>query len=206
VDVSLGGPDLGGAILIMANLLIPAPGGYPRLCYGWDGTDWRALLVDAAGELQVHIAGQYDDLGVVQTDPSQMLVGAHGWDGAVWRKQPIGWGYSDTYQERIDKDNVPAGDVTVNFTAVADGEVWVVCDVFMLSRQANYTIVTLSVRSGGTNYNLTIQGNPGAWRSAEFHGNVVMKEGDFIRAVYSGAALNDDFITCVTGYKMGVAL
>jgi len=35
----------------MAHLLIPAPGGAPRLVYGWDGTDWRALLVDDEGGL-----------------------------------------------------------------------------------------------------------------------------------------------------------
>jgi len=40
----------------MANLLLPAPGGAPRLCYGWDGTDWRALTVDAVGNLQVDVA------------------------------------------------------------------------------------------------------------------------------------------------------
>lgn len=40
----------------MTNRLIPSPGGKPLLVYTYDGADWRPLLIDTAGRLQIDVA------------------------------------------------------------------------------------------------------------------------------------------------------
>lgn len=59
----------------MVNLLIPAPGGAPRLIYGWDGTDWRACAVTALGELEVGVVASALPAGAATAAQQALMLG-----------------------------------------------------------------------------------------------------------------------------------
>ena len=140
------------------------------------------------------------------TNPAEEYFGQGkwGWDGSVWRKLPLLWGYSGLIGEDLSETNLDAGVNVLNGTAVPAGEIWVVTAVSM-----KY------IGAGGTDMHAYTIGTPGTaflqsiytivsdqWYNARVH--VILAQGDYIRGTIGGAILGDDFHVWYSGYKMNI--
>lgn len=176
----------------------------PGVC-GWDGNVWRKLIADTAGLLKTKIAAQDIDVEVKQTAAADLTPGACGWDGAAWRKMPLVFGYSAQYAEREVATNVDAGAVTMTFSTVPAGEVWVIEHIASYAQQASATSCYIYAVVGGVSILLQYHANPGAYRSTEVTSRVTLKTGDYLVVTWYSAAANDDFVAAALGYKMKIA-
>jgi len=131
--------------------------------------------------------------------------GVWGWDGTVWRKLPLVWGFSDTYGESADDMNVAAGDRFKNYGPVPAGEVWVVTFFQVTPVQANITRLQLGANVGGVSCALLETGTIVADESIGVSGQIILAKDDYLFYYYAGALVNDDFYSSAVGYKMKIA-
>jgi len=141
------------------------------------------------------------------TDPASPYFkdGQWGWDGTVWRKLPLVWGYYDRYAERVVDDTADAGTNWVSSTVVPAGSVYVVQALAAVDLTSAMTSALLSAIDGTYGYNLAVAGALAAGVPILWSGEVVLKQGDQITATYRGCTLNDDLELMVWGYKMKIA-
>jgi hypothetical protein len=71
--------------------------------WGWTGTLWEKLKA-------------FSNL---------LGIASHGWDGSVWRKEPIRLGFSSQYLE-LETDTGTGSLLSLTFSIVPSGELWVV--------------------------------------------------------------------------------
>lgn len=233
----------------MGGITDPAQEFFKDGLWGWVTDQWKKLIGDAAGHLQVDVVesglptgaatsanqttmitalqliddlrgalnsihtdeldvvidGQSADIEVTQIAAADLTPGVMGWDGTQWRKLPIVWGYSDRYVESLSEVNVVAGSHTLSFTAVPAGEVWVINGVSAFCSTANPADIQLTLRLGGSNCFLHVQQTVVGWQTELATGSFVLKEGDYVRVVFSTCILNDDIYAQAFGCKMKVA-
>ena len=162
---------------------------------GWDSVNarWQAVHVDAAGLVQIDVAGN----AVPQAN-------AHGFDGSNWRKLQQLWGYTDRWVETVSELNAGAGANNIFTAAVPAGYVYVcnLCDCFnntsastrLLGATDGTNNVILTQEAGIAAGGITISGY--CW--------VVLKEGDQMRARFTGCTAGDDLYLRVWGFKMKI--
>jgi len=145
-------------------------------------------------------------LGITNPTEEYFKDGGWGWDGTRWRKLNLTFGYYDRYAERQEAENVPAGTQTYNFAAVPTGEVWVVTAFTAYCSTANPSAIALYHVATGVGVLLVAQQLPVvAWIVLPLVGTLVLKENDYLRAVFINCVLNDDVHAFAVGYKMKVA-
>jgi len=168
--------------------------------------DLRAALSTVATDsLDVQLDGQTADVEVKQTTAADLTPGVMGWDGSAWRKLPLLWGYSDRYSEKESEDNVAAGTHYLSFTAVPEGEVWVITAYTAYCTTANPSSLRLGVIQGGIELFLAQQIPTVAGVLLPMTGQLVLRKDDYLRAGFLSCALNDDIRAFACGYKMKVA-
>ena len=140
------------------------------------------------------------------TDPTQPLFkdGLWGWDGNTWRKAPIPWGYRAAYWDRLDADDVGAGNYNIDLSTVPAGEIWVLTSLAAYALQANPTHIFLSVVHGGTLYYLKRVAYATALLTVDVQCHVVLEPGDKARATFAACAAGDDLRAFAAGYKMKI--
>ena len=140
------------------------------------------------------------------TNPAEAYFkdGGWSWDGTVWRKQPMMFGYSDRYSEVESSVNVAAGSHNLDFTVVPAGEIWVVNAISARCSTANPSSISVLLNLGGNTHYLLVQTTVVAWIPEIALGAFVLKEGDFVRATFAGCSLNDDIYAQASGYKMSI--
>jgi len=141
------------------------------------------------------------------TDPSEAYFkdGLWGWDGSVWRKLPLLWGYSAAYNEAETEENVAAGSPMLTFSTVDTGEVWVVTSISARCKQDSPSRVELTAIMGGVYKYLHVAAYPTAWLTVDWQGHVVLEENDHVRVIFRDCVLNDDIDAWAVGYKMKIA-
>lgn len=70
-------------------------------------------------------------LGITNPAEKYFKDGTWGWDGSVWRKLPMVWGYSAHYCEALSGVATGGGNADVVLATVDPGEVWVIESVTM---------------------------------------------------------------------------
>lgn len=140
------------------------------------------------------------------TDPTEAYFkdGQWTWDGTQWRKQPLLFGYSDVYDERISNINVPAGTVTQTFSAVPAGEVWVVTLFTAFPSQGNTTRVLMKMEGTSTHNLHVVPTPPGSTSVYVPVTPIILAATYYLEIVWENAALNDDFRASAMGYKMSI--
>ena len=98
--------------------------GYLAGICGHDGTDWEKVLIDASKRLVVAVAALSGEVEVVQSDPADLLVGQHQFDGSAWRKSNLLFGYNDKWAENMGGD-ATGTEWVKNSAVVPAGEIWV---------------------------------------------------------------------------------
>jgi len=173
--------------------------------WGWVTDQWKKLVATAGGALHIQFAGQEADVEVAQTTPADMRVGAHGWDGSVWRKLPLIWGYSDRWVVDLGETKDGDGNYEKSTTAVGAGEVYVLQAVTFYNETGVRGQASVW-GMGGVNYLcLARDSAPAINEVVRWTGKLVLKQGDYVRVQQLNCINNDVLNVKVWGYKMKVA-
>jgi len=201
----------------MANLLLPAPGGHPRLCYGWDGTDWRAMHLDAAGNLQVDVLASALPAGAA-TAANQVIINTTVGLVALIRNalqtvdtdRLIVRGEDQLFSFKgvlaVEESAVISGvNGSINSDACPAGEIWVVTNVTAADVTTATTEISFMVVHNGTP--VLFANTRRAIAIAEYvgwSGHVYLDEDDYIAAAFAGGLALDQCRIRLTGYRMTV--
>jgi len=141
------------------------------------------------------------------TDPASPYFkdGQWGWDGTVWRKLPMVWGYSGRWAEHQEDLNATVTYDSLTFTAVPPGEVWVLQAVDAWDVNSDPSRIQFSVTGDGVTTRLQHTLTPGISIPVYWTGTVVLKEGDRVLVGFYGTVAGDDLHANVRGYKMAIA-
>lgn len=140
------------------------------------------------------------------TNPTEIYFDKGGWgfDGTLWRKLNLLWGYNDQLFEK--KVNLAAllGDNILYHTAVPAGEVWVVTGASAVDANTA-TRIQLGMSGGGTFSIIWDYGTPapGVWVATPAE-NIVLKAGALMWTDFLVCAVGDDIYSSIWGYKMKV--
>jgi len=140
------------------------------------------------------------------TNPAEAFFkdGQWTWDGSVWRKQPLLFGFSELAGEILAAGSLAAGTNVLAGAAGAAGEIAIVRQVAV--RYVGTPPTSLQVLSVGT------PGTPpvlaeysvvsNTWYCARCF--LVLEEGDYLTAVTAGATAGDALYFRYSGYKMSI--
>lgn len=173
--------------------------------WAWDpvGKVWKKLIIDPLTD-QLSVAVN-NDAEVHQVTPANMRTGAHGWDGTVWRKLPLVFGYSSRLAEYKTGVAAGAGHAVCSTTAVAPGHIRVL-QVVSASHNAgvNKGIEVYHVVAGvSAPLIFTTATATGAWEILTCE--VVLAEGDQITAYAIAPGAGKSVYMHVRGYQMKIA-
>lgn len=189
----------------MSGVTDPAEEYFKNGLWAWVTDQWKKLVGDDDGHLQVDVVTTPADVEIKQTTAADLTPGVMGWDGAAWHKLAMVFGYSDRYSEAESEDDVSAATHYLSFSTVPDGEVWVVTAYTAYCTTANPTSVRLGVIQGGVEIMLAQQKPVTAGLLLAMSGQLILKKDDYLRAGFTSCALNDDIRAFACGYKMKVA-
>ncbi|MDP2324162.1 MAG: hypothetical protein Q8N51_09045, partial [Gammaproteobacteria bacterium] len=158
----------------------------------------------AGGLLKIQIGGQDADVTVKQTTPANLTSGLHGWDGAAWRKLPLLFGYSDTLALEASNLALAAGTNTLDASACPAGYIWVVTSILIMYVGTVPAGIFTDLISGANTLALYRQFSPVSGAGYDRQGFWVLKAGDYLRCVVTGATLNDDLYLHASGYAQAV--
>ena len=128
----------------------------------------------------------------------------HGYDGTLWRKLPMTWGYSDRWSQRLDHTKVGDGDYEMSFTAVSEGYVHTLNAVISRnsSTQGQHEYL---LWDGSYWYPIHPYGSPAAnvFRISGYL-SYVMKKDDFLKITFRSCTNGDVLTGLLWGYKMKI--
>lgn len=110
--------------------------------------------------------------------------------------------YIDRYFQLAFNANAAAGTNLLVSTTVPAGEVWRVTLVSMYNWNTACTRLSLWLHDPTLSIQFAIDMAPVAIRPLVYSGELVLKAGDYIRAVFTGCVLNDNIYLGLNGYKM----
>lgn len=141
------------------------------------------------------------------TNPAEAFFkdGIWGFDGTVWRKLPLVWGYSDRYAQLASNTNLPAGTSDVDGSTVPSSEVWVVTGMCITVASATITQIRFAFYNGSDRVDVHAIDDPVNVFPNGWAGQLILKTGDCARARVYTATAGDDCWLNVWGYKMKVA-
>lgn len=141
------------------------------------------------------------------TDPNEPYFkdGIWGWDGALWRKLPLVFGYSDTYLDLTHALGT-GGDLGLNLSVVPAGEIWVVSAFSGYPLDANHpNYVYMGIKRGAAYYALQRLPSLAQNTSIQCPTPLYLEEDDRLAIVWDNAVLNKDYYAYAHGYKMLIA-
>ena len=164
-----------------------------RLIFGYDGTNYRVVKVDAEGNLVI----------AVKIDQSVRAKG-YGWVGSAWHKNPLVIGYSYTISESIQPETVSEGENVLASTPVPEGEIWRVEVISASDLTSVPTNVQLRVISGGVLITLLTNTTPavGVWDTLV--ASMTLRQGDTVGVRFAGITADDDIRLNYCGYKIDI--
>jgi len=141
------------------------------------------------------------------TDPALPTFkgGTHGWDGTQWRKLPLLWGYSDRWYEC----GAWMGDGATEMgstSAVPPGYIYILQKAAAMDLNSAPSSICIRLYTDGGGYGMVGQDlSPVQGKYLIVDGPMVLKEGDYVTAVFGGTTNLDELRLRVWGYKMAIA-
>lgn len=187
-----------------------------RAIFGFDGTDYRVVKVDTAGQIVAALqAGSTitvtqataANLNATATLAANQNVQArdYGWYSGAWQKNPLLMGYSAAVGEAVTNTSLAAGANTLSSTAVPAGEVHVITNIAAAySGTVTNVILTVRINDSGTIYELYGQKPPVTGVYYDRQGFWVLKPGAKIDLLINGATLNDDGFLYIAGFSFDI--
>lgn len=136
------------------------------------------------------------------TDPAKAYFkdGLWAWDGTVWRKQPLLYGYTSVLGARKINNALAAGNVSLDIDAVPADEIWIVTNLAMRYSGTAPTRMTVTVTIDSIGYSLYREETVVSNEIYDRQGWWVLAEGDQISLGIIGATLNDAASIWATGF------
>lgn len=181
------------------------PGGHiAPLVFDSVAKKWYAIKGSGYNYLQVAVVSQPADVEVKQTNPADLCVAQHQYDGSAWRKSNLLFGYSDRYVEQEVNLNAAAGANLLDFTVVPANEIWIVTHFTSWSSGGGLTRIVNYFHDGTTQMWIANKISPASYEVVGGMANLVLKEGDKLQARFYNCTLNDDIYSQAMGYKMKI--
>lgn len=141
------------------------------------------------------------------TNPTEIYFdkGQWGWDGTLWRKLNLTWGYNDRWVENLGTPADAGGGYFKASTAVPAGEVWTLQSIALSNQSGVRGIAFLGLICGGVTCILACNAAPPLNIPVLVTGAFTLKAGDIAFVQQLATVLNDVIVASVTGYKMKVA-
>ena len=165
------------------------------------------LYYDPTNDRYQVVEGDDVDTAIPATAKSMLTSAlAHGYDGTVWRKLPMLWGYTDRYL--VSQQNVSdvAATYVVDLPAVDSGEVWRVLGVGVWRDTVAGQYARLTVAVGVPGTDIEDIDVPAIGRFYNNSRELVLRSGDNIRVQYIASVVGEIVITTAWGYKMKVTM
>lgn len=143
--------------------------------------------------------------GVANPAEEYFKDGIWGWDGTVWRKLPLVWGYSDLLYESYENLNAPAVFAFLTAASVPAGEIWIITHILAYDTDNAITRINLVAHDGVTAHAIRAKQTIAVYEEVMFTGRLVLKKDWYIQAHYWGCTAGDDIYLHIHGYKMKVA-
>jgi len=141
------------------------------------------------------------------TDPNEPYFkdGIWGWDGTVWRRLPLVWGYSDRWQAARTGTAVGAGNAVAITIEVPEGEVYVLQHLAFQhdAAAAKRVTVYLVTPTGDTPIYDIAAATANVWYTLQRE--ATLKHEDTVQALCYAPADAKRILLRVWGYKMLVA-
>ena len=143
-------------------------------------------------------------MGITNPAEQHFERGLWGFDGSVWRKLPMLWGYTDRYAEEKSNLSCTAGANILTFSTVPAGEVWRVTALTWVNVNTACVPIAVQLADGVNTWTVYVEAAGVANVYASRLVDITLKEGDCLRVAFYGCTLNDDIFAWVLGYKMAV--
>lgn len=163
-----------------------------------------ALDSVASDELLTIFHSQDVDVEVKQQAPADLTVAMHGWDLTNWRKNPLVWGYTDTYADKDSESNVSANTHTLTLGTIDPGYVARVTCFTAFCSTANPSRIGLYAVIDSVTYTVALFSPVVAYSPFEAPGDIILGPGDQVFAEFVNCALNDDIWVTALGYQMKI--
>jgi hypothetical protein len=182
-----------------------------RLIFGAEGTNYRVVVVDAAGNIVAALkAGSTVEVTqdtaadlkatVSLADDQNVQARAYGYFNAAWQRQPLLIGYGGVVNEQVVNLSSPAGTTILDGTVVPANRVYVIEGAAGLDVNTATTAIELGVISGGVYTPFTRGVGVAANNWHTWNGRLTLAPGDNLRCVLVGTVLNDDTYLRYHGY------
>lgn len=116
----------------------------------------------------------------------EAVMGEYGWIGGAWQKQPLLLGYSGDKTQNATA-SASTGTNTLNGDSVPAGEIWIVQAISANEATNAPSSLELQVVVNGIAIPLFTETVFAAGKFSNWSGEVVLSEGDNVRAVYGGS-------------------
>ena len=126
------------------------------------------------------------------------------WDGSAWKRQNNIFSYYAQYSQRVSTTSAVVGTNTLNCTALAAGYIRVITNISAWNSITNNTRTWLHGFISSVERCMKNQASPGINGVVSWQGKLVLKAGDYVRAIYEGCVAGDDLYLDVVGYDMEV--
>lgn len=112
------------------------------------------------------------------------------------------WGYYDRYLS-LKSGNADGGSVTLSDDATPADTVRVITSVALYTTSVGGTTrAYIAIFDGSSAYLLSQKASMAQYESVDYHGQAVLKEGDYIRGVAAGVTSGHAVYMAVCGYDM----
>ena len=143
-------------------------------------------------------------MGITNPSEEYFKDGSWGFDGSVWRKLPLIFGYTDNFVLNQYVAAAAAGTYTKVWGTVPAGEIWIVNSLLGINYSSVCSNIRFYVIQGGvTAYFMWISA-PTANVAVVWNGSIVLKAGDTLNTQLSTCILNDVLNMSAIGYIMAV--
>ena len=144
-------------------------------------------------------------MGITNPAEQHFERGQWGFDGTLWRKLPMVWGFTDGWVGQAANENADAGVNYLELAAIPTGEVWTAYVVSAIDVNTNPAAISFGIYiTGGRKY-FWIVPSPGANTFASWASPQIFTAGDIPSVAFEGCAANDYIVARWWGYKMAVA-
>jgi hypothetical protein len=164
-----------------------------RAIFGYDGTDYRVVKVDASGNL---VAAVLADQNVQAR--------LHGYDGTNWRKLQQVFGYTDRVVEKQTTVSTGAGTTAVDSTAVEAGYVHVISSVAAWHSNVGALFCVLQFYNGTNYLEQSIAPALAQYTLMSLSLPFVLKASDSLRFYAVALPAGQSVFLSLNGYKMKI--
>ncbi len=172
-----------------------------------DGVKYRTVRVDANGLINMRaLSSATDSVKALQDTPDNLRVGVYGRIAGAWQRQPLAYGFSAAYHERVSNLNAAAGANSLATAAVPANTARKVTLITAFDSNNNPGGIVIFPSLSFFAFALRNAANlAGTW-VVEWQGELWLAAGDGIQVNFANCTVNDDIYLDVHGVDMTLNL